>query len=133
MKKILLIVGILLFVFSVNAQVGINTTSPNSTLDVNGSFGSKVTVVNADLNLQIQHSVVICNSTTAIEISLPEASSCAGRIYVIKNITTNMVTLKTQNGQTIDGSTSFLIQNINAVIQTISNGNNWYVLDKYNP
>lgn len=44
------------------AQVGINTITPNLTLEVMGSLRQKVTTVTNDITLDDSNSIVICNN-----------------------------------------------------------------------
>ena len=56
-----------------NAQVGINTITPNSTLEVNVSLGQKVSKVTTTITLDDTHSIVICdNGAVAKTITLPK-------------------------------------------------------------
>lgn len=91
----------------VHAQngVGINTTSPTSDLEVNGSFAQKVTTVTTSTTLTATHNVVVCNNgATAINITLPAVSGITGRTYTIKRdpASTADVTIV----GTIDGKTN---------------------------
>lgn len=90
----------------VQAQnVGINTTNPQSNLEVNGSLGNKVTTVTGNTTLDATHNVVVCNNgATAINITLPAVSGIAGRTYMIKRdpASTADVTIV----GTIDGKTN---------------------------
>lgn len=133
MKNKFILFTLLFLNLAINAQIGINTQNPKSTLDINGSFASKVSVVAANTTLDMQHSVVICNAPTPININLPTATSISGRIYIIKNVTNNAVSIVAKNAQTIDGNTNVTINNINTVFQVISDGNNWFIIDKYIP
>lgn len=76
------------------AQVGINTTTPLSTLDINGNLSVKtVTLVggNSGSPTQINDGVYISleprNGTNLDHFRMPSPSTCPGRIYVIRNIT----------------------------------------------
>lgn len=122
---------LVLLCIETKAQVGINTLTPNSTLEINGSFSQKINQITATTTLQISHSVIICNPVSSIDVILPNASTCTGRIYIVKNITSQSVTIKPQSGQSVDGSSTFLLNTINATIHLISDGNNWFVLHKY--
>lgn len=135
MKKntCLFCLGIFLLSHVIYAQIGINTQTPNSTLEINGSFARKVTQITTTSTIENNHSIFICNPTEPIEITLTSASGNIGRLYTIKNITSFPVTVKTQSSQLIEGSNNFILQNINMVIQIVSDGNNWYILDKYLP
>lgn len=63
-------------------SVGVGTTNPTSTLQVNGSFSEVVTVVTATTSLNaFQNKVVLNNGATAITITLPNALTCIGRKY----------------------------------------------------
>lgn len=123
----------LLSYFICNAQIGINTTTPNSTLEVNGSFSSKVSQITSTTNLVIDHSVIICNSSSPIDVNLPSATGCEGRIYIIKNLTSNGVFLRPQSGQNIESASVYSLSQINSVVQLVSDGSHWYILDSYIP
>ncbi len=65
--------------------VGINTSSPKSNFEVNGSMGQKVNTVTASTSLDDNYNTIICNNTGGeITISLPDVSICTGRVYTIK-------------------------------------------------
>ena len=117
------------FTVSSYAQIGIGTTSPNSTLDVRGSlalnyrsFSSSTTATTADNTL-------IYTGTTAATITLPDASTCTGRVYSIKNASTTnplpVLTIATSALQTIDAGTTWLLNDAKEMILVISNGTNW--------
>src|SRR5437667_12769681 len=96
-----------LFMASANAQVGIGTTTPNSTLDVQGSLAAKVTVSSATSNTLGSEYNFIYTGTSTATATLPDAGSIAGRMYSIKNASTNSstLTINTTSSQTIDGVT----------------------------
>ena len=89
MKKntCLFCLGIFLLSHVIYAQIGINTQTPNSTLEINGSFARKVTKITTTSTIENNHSIFICNPTEPIEITLTSASGNIGRLYTIKNIT----------------------------------------------
>lgn len=81
------------------AQVGINTTAPLSTLDINGNLSLKTVGVSTPLNggpggsaTQISDGVYI--SLTPLsgspEFILPNAANVPGRIYILRNISTTV-------------------------------------------
>lgn len=124
------------FMAGASAQngVGINTTSPVSTLDVNGSVASKVNTVTASTTLDDTYSNVVCNNTTAIVITLPLANTCLGRMYHIKKVNTGNVTVSRSGTNTIDGSTSWLLDEAYEVAVFISDGNaSWAVMSQVTP
>lgn len=111
-----------------NAQVGINTTNPLSTFEVNGSNGQTVTTVNTNTTLNETHSIVICNNgSTARTITLPSAVGISGRIYTIKRAyaSTALVTIATTLSQLVDGDTTYLLTNIREAVTIVSDGTNW--------
>ena len=97
-----------LFGFSMTAQVGIGTTEPKSTFEVNGTFGQKVSTISISTTLDDTHgSVIICNNgSTAITVTLPTASSCSGRVYTIKRNATSTANITIAG--TIDGVTNLI-------------------------
>ncbi|TLP80127.1 hypothetical protein [Maribacter sp. ACAM166] len=66
-------------------RVGIGTKTPNSTLHTNGSFSTAIIKTTGDLTLNETHHTVILGEDH--DITLPSASQCKGRIYIIKNPT----------------------------------------------
>ena len=138
MKNRFLIWGILFFPCSASTQVGIGTTTPHSMLDVRGaialnyrSFTGNTMVVNTD------HTIVF-NGLTNAAVTLPDAGSCIGRIYQIKNASTApvtpIVTILAATGQDIDGCASgLLLQNFNQAVTIQSNGTGWIISSQSNP
>lgn len=115
------------------AQVGINTPNPNSTLDVRGSQANKLSRITTSTLLTKDHHVIIGIPTTDIDITLPTAIGISGRTYVIKNTSLNKISIKVQQGQTIDGMTNYSLAIQNQSIEVTSDGSNWIVLSKYTP
>jgi hypothetical protein len=134
-KKILVIHALLITtIIYAQTGVGINTTSPVSTLDVNGSFGSKTNIITASTTLDDTYSNVICNNATPIVITLPLANTCAGRVYNIKKWGGATVTVVRSGTNTIDATTSWLIDDPYEVVVFISDGNSaWDVMGQITP
>jgi hypothetical protein len=70
--------------------VGIGTTGPASTLEVNGSVAAPIKVVDANYTLTDKDYTLILSKTTTdltptITVTFPEAATCPGRIYVVIN------------------------------------------------
>lgn len=105
MKKELLL--IILFAFSASfSQVGINTTDPKSTLDINGNLSVKeIGIFNSNIagsgpllgstgngtpiNDGVYISITPQGSSGANNFMLPSAIDNPGRIYIIRNVTAN--------------------------------------------
>jgi len=89
-----------------DGTVGIGAQG-ESTLDVSGSFANKVTSINVNTTLDATyHTVLVDNgdgvSTNRITITLPQATSCDGREYLIKLMDESGA----GNGFTIDGNST---------------------------
>jgi hypothetical protein len=114
---------------------GVNITNNNhenihSRILCNGSFATKVDTVSANTTLGVNHHIVLVNASGgARTITLPDATTCAGRQYVIKKIdsSTNAVTITPQSGQTIDGQPSISITTQYDYRRVVSDGANWYL------
>ncbi len=127
MKNVIFYLACLISI-SLQAQVGVGTTSPLSMLDVNGSLATKVSTVTGSTTLDINYSVVLCNSSSAVTITLPSASSCSGRQYTVKNINTGAVTITPNGSQAIDGNSFFILSSQYNIISIVSDGTNWSIL-----
>lgn len=135
-KKYAMIIGASFLITQLHAQngVGINTNSPVSTLDVNGSTASKVNTITANTTLDDTYSNIVCNNTTTITITLPLANTCLGREYNIKRINTGNVNVVRGGTNTIDGATSWLLDDPYEVAVFISDGNaSWAVMSQVTP
>ena len=113
-----------------NAKVGIGTTAPTSTLDVQGSQALAYVTASANLNLGSGHHTVRrfggCNT-----ITVPPASTCPGRVYVLinSNNTGSNVTLGPPNA-IYDDVTATNINSLvpNTRISIQSDGTGWIVI-----
>ncbi|MBC7845244.1 MAG: hypothetical protein H7Y10_01975 [Flavobacterium sp.] len=89
------------------SQVGINTTTPLSTFEVNGSNGQKINTV-----------------------TLPTAVGITGRIYTIKREATSTTNLTVAG--TIDGVTNIILAKAGEAVTLFSNGTEWKTSNNYN-
>jgi hypothetical protein len=119
-------------------RVGVGTTTPTSTLQVNGSTAVAVLTANNAFTFNETHNVIIHTATTNQIFNLPAANTCPGRIYTIKKTTTSNTSLSlAPNGaDTIEGVNG----NYNPGISTarvsysiVSDGaSGWWVIHKSN-
>ena len=121
-----------LFVDAANNRVGVGTSSPTSSLHVVGSVTKSHTTKTANYTMTESDYTVLCDTSAGgFTISLPAASGCSGRIYVIKKITgnsgTNNITIDPNGSETIDGATTYALQ-CRSSVMIQSNGANWWIL-----
>lgn len=129
--KHLLILFALGFSITTFAQVGIGTTSPVSTLDVRGSLSTASRAFTSSTSLVTSDQTLLFTGTTAATATLPDATTCTGRVYSLKNVSatvpTPVVTIATVSSQTIDGAASWLLDEVNESVTLVSDGANWKV------
>lgn len=138
----LVFLGITCFFLSLHlkAQVGINTTNPLSTLDINGNLSVKTVIINGNgsgsggaaiaINDGVYISIV--PQVTDDKFQLPSPASFPGRIYIIRNIQ-NTVTaqLTTASGlffpknSTTGSSQLYMYEGNLRTVIVISDGVNW--------
>jgi len=124
-------------------KVGINTSSPSSTLQVDGSVALDVIHLGQEfvpsVEIGIEQSVILCNTTLgAIQLELPDATECQGRIYMIKKYADNIsdlaefnVTLMPSLGQLIDLQPIRILSGPTfEEITIISDGANWFIISR---
>ena len=111
------------------AQVGIGTTTPNSTLDVRGSLSLGYRSFTSTASATASDNMLAFTGTSTASLTLPDASTCSGRTYWIKNLSSNtsLLTVATTASQTIDGLSSWLLDETNEGIRVVSNGANWII------
>ena len=103
-------------------RVGVNTNGvvANSTFEVNGSISRTIAAVSANRTLTETDYTIILN-TTVSSITLPAASSCKGRIYILKKVSTQSVTISSYSNR----SSASTIALPSGVTQLQSDGSIW--------
>ena len=130
LKKVLLVSSLVLASIFANAQVGVGTTDPKSSFEVQGSMGYKVTTITSATTLTDDHHVILCNNGP-YTVTLPPAAANASRVYRIKNIDaqSDVITIDGNGSETIDGDLTYALQPYKHSITLISDGANWYVIE----
>jgi hypothetical protein len=111
---------------------GIGTSSPLSTLDIQGSLGMKVTSITGATTLNNTHNVVLASDASgSFIITLPAAASNSARNYYIKktNSSANTITLDGNASETIDGATSLVLYVQYDAVRIVCDGSNWFVIN----
>jgi hypothetical protein len=111
-----------------HAQVGIGTTTPNSTLDIQGSLAAKTTISTSTSNTLGSEFVFIYTGGSAATVTLPNAASITGRMYTIKNSGSSTLTVNTTSSEQIDGATTYVMASQYQTISVVSNGTNWNII-----
>ena len=126
-----LILALCLSPFLGFAQLGVGTTNPTSTLDVRGSISGSFKSFTGNLTLTKDDYTVVFTGSTNTTVNLPDASTCLGRMYNIKNNGSGspqpIITISAISGQTIDGSNIYLLNEPYQAVSVISNGTQWVV------
>jgi hypothetical protein len=137
MKIQYLLLFFALFTLKASAQIGIGTVSPTSTLDLRGSFAPFDRSFTGATALTASDHTLVFAGASAATATLPDATTCPGRIYAIKNfsatVPTPVLTVATVSSQQIDGLATWLLNQTGQSVLLISDGNNWEVFDQYLP
>lgn len=126
-NRILSFCAAMLLLSSASAQsgnVGIGTSTPGSTLTVNGSFAAKYNkVTTATYSMAATDYHLAWNGSAAGTVTLPASvSTMQGRTYYIKNATSSQsLTVNPATSETIGGSSSISVP-AGQTVQLINNG-----------
>jgi len=114
-----------------NNEIGVNTSTPASGLEVNTSMGLKLNTITAATTLNQTHNVVLCN-TGSYTVTLPAAADNTGKVYYLKNIDAegDDITIDGNGTETIEGSTTYVLDPYKHAVRIISDGSNWHVIEE---
>lgn len=135
LKQILIVMVFGCFFQSGFSQVGINTATPLSMLDINGNLSVKViTLTGSGSATLISDGVYISVNPQATnqEFQLPSASSYPGRVYIIRNINNTYTAMLTASSgllfpktSTTGSSQVYMYENSSRSVIVVSDGSNW--------
>ena len=122
----------------VGPAFGTPQTSPSNMI-VNGSVGVKFRIVPAGSTIGADDYIVLTAAATATsDLTLPNATECSGRVYVIKRIPgatpateeDNNLIVRAAVGQNINGIATTSITVVHTSITVMSDGANWQLLSR---
>lgn len=118
---------------TITSPLGIMTPLPTSVLSIEGSFATRVRYTATDTELDPSDNFVVATANF-VTLTLPPASSCPGRHYLIKNLVpgTSQVTLGVTpgSGDLIDGSPNLILTVQYMSYSVVSDGvSRWLVID----
>lgn len=94
----------------------------------NGSQRWKLRTITSNRTLDVTDHTILCNSASALTVTLPTAVGCEGREYLIKDINAiGVVIIATTSSQTIDGSLTHILRLQWQYIAVRSDGANWFL------
>jgi hypothetical protein len=110
--------------FNDNGYFGIWTgNGASSTLHINGSIATSITVISGNLTLGVNHKTAIIPLGSAFTVTLPAANTASGRVYTIVN---NTVAIKTIGSYTdLAGAAATTIA-VASSVEIQSDGTNWH-------
>lgn len=138
MKTLIFIVLVMTSTVSFS-QVGIGTTTPQSTLDLNGNLSVKhITLTGSATPTMISDGVYLSldPQVTDQEFRLPSPVLFPGRVYILRNIN-NAITAKLTTtagllfpkGSTTGVTEVFMYENNRRTMLIMSDGSNWNFID----
>ena len=107
---------------------------PRWTLDVTGftvysdDVGFTLDEITTATTLTGDHTIIIANATSDIIITLPAATSHTDRIYTIKNIGTNKVTIDANSTEKIDGEETIVLNLQYSYVTIVCDGDEWFII-----
>lgn len=107
--------------------LGVAVETPNSTLQVGGSFALKYNSTAASISLNGTHGALEVTAAGQT-VTLPTAVGVEGRIYTIKLTAIGTATVDTTEGQLIDGAATYSLTSQNKYVTVQSNNTGWIII-----
>ena len=117
------------FLNSGTNRIGINTSLPICTFDLNGGFAANLVAKTANYTATTSDHTIICGAgNETFTVTLMAASGVTGFILNIKNIGTGTITVDANGSETIDGATTNSLSAQYDSITIQSDGTEWWIL-----
>lgn len=114
----------------ISDQLNIQSTQGSSNLNISGTIGFGIDTVTSDSNL-LDDSYVLAEPSSNITLTLPDASVCNGRTYLVKNVS-SLYDVSIIGGGNIDGQASYRLakssSSSSGSTEFISDGTEWFIL-----
>ena len=117
----------------VGSGVTATNSSNNVTVTIPGGFDYSRTAVTTTITASTSARIMGVSASAALEIRLPAASGySAGQFFTVKdeagNANTNKITILTTGGETIDGSTSIILESPHAAVNIYCDGSSKFFI-----
>jgi len=117
----------------VGAGVTATNSGNNVTVTIPGGGGYSRTAVTATITASVNSRILGVSASSALEIRLPAASGySAGQHFTVKdeagNANTNSITILTTGAETIDGSTSIILESPHAAVNIYCDGSSKFFI-----
>ena len=117
----------------VGGGVTATNSSNNVTVTIPGGMDYSRTAITATATASVNSRILGVSASAAIEIRLPAASGyAAGQFFTIKdeagNANTNNITILTTGSETIDGSTSIILESPHSAVNIYSDGSSKFFI-----
>ena len=86
-----------------------------------------VRTITASDNILLTDGIIVTNSNSPINLTLPNATGVSSKSYLIKNLGTSTVTILTTGGQLIDTYTSITIEFQSSSVELVSIDSGWII------
>ncbi len=115
-----------------DGKIGVGTTSPLSTFQINGSVGYGIVTLTGKTTIKASdpYYIIFANFSKSDTLFLPLASTVKWRSYIIRTVSSSTVTIYLGNGVDMVETKKYLILSTSnrSIFMIISDGNQWYLL-----
>jgi hypothetical protein len=113
------------FTYGISGLKFISSQAISSGRILGGGYSSFVTTQTTTYTATSTDTVILCNGT--FTVTLPAAASSIGKIYVIKNIGTGIITVDGSASETIDDETTQILHSYSCM-DIVCDGTEWWII-----